>query len=172
MGKALENEGFEQLLATYILDSMLKGHMPGKGIALMAITEKDLYPSTDWNYVFGLASYTNRVGVSSLYRLQDQEQDTLHYTRCLSRLIKVSSHEIGHMFSLHHCIRAKCVMNGSNRLSETDASPARACSECQKKLLWNFRYDNTKRLQQLLTFFSDNRLWDEHASCMQDMERI
>ncbi|WP_280115303.1 hypothetical protein [Flavobacterium fluviatile] len=34
----------------------------------------------------------------------------------------MSSHEIGHMFGLHHCIVADCVMNGTDSMSETDRS--------------------------------------------------
>jgi archaemetzincin len=167
--RRMPQEGFEQLSAPYVLDSMLKGKIPTNGIALMAITEKDLYPRPDWNFVFGLASYEERVGVSSIYRLQDESLDTGNFKKCLARLIKISSHEIGHMFSLHHCTNAKCVMNGSNHLGETDATPARPCSECQKKLLWNFRYDNRKRLGELVEFFRANGLDDDLVRCEQDL---
>lgn len=136
----------------------------------MAISEKDLFPSGDWNFVFGLASYENRVGVSSIYRLEDGHLDSANYIRTLSRLIKIATHEIGHMFSLRHCIHAKCVMNGTNHLGETDATPARACSECQQKLLWNLRYDNRKRLQEQCAFFDANGLKDELNLCQQDLK--
>ena len=36
------------------------------------------------------------------------------------RSLKVLSHEAGHMFSLHHCTRFECLMNGSNSLDEMD----------------------------------------------------
>ena len=147
-----------QLLAPYLLDTLLKGRTPKDGIALMAISAKDLYPKNDWNYVFGLASYSTRVGVSSIYRLQNKQLDTTNFKLCLRRLINVSSHEIGHMMSMHHCIFAKCTMNGSNSLSETDLTPNRLCSECQKKLFWNFRYDNKRRLNQLTKYFKENNL--------------
>lgn len=147
-----------QLLAPYVLDSLLKGKTPGDGIALMAITAKDLYPKDDWNYVFGIASYVDRVGVSSIYRLESAHLDTTNFTLCLQRLISIATHEIGHMLSMQHCTFAKCVMNGSNTMSETDACPNRLCSECQRKLSWNFGYDNKKRLTQLCAFFKVNNL--------------
>ena len=147
-----------QVLAPYVLDSLLTNKTPPDGIALMAISAKDLYPENDWNYVFGLASYVKRVGVSSIYRLQNQQLDTANFRLCLSRLINISSHEIGHMMSMHHCTFARCIMNGSNSLQETDAAPNRLCSECQKKLCWNFRYDNQQRLKQLMAFFEENGL--------------
>lgn len=165
-------EGFEQLLAPYVLDSLLKGRSPQNGIALMAITEKDLYPSEDWNYVFGLASYQERVGVSSIYRLQNEQLDSSNFKLCLSRLIKIASHEIGHMFFLHHCTNARCFMNGSNHLGETDRTPTRPCSEYQKKLLWNFRYDNSRRLQELMQFLRHTGLEAEWKLWQQDQNNL
>jgi archaemetzincin len=147
-----------QLLAPYVLDSLLNNKTPADGIALMGISAKDLYPKESWNYVFGLASYVKRIGVSSIYRLQNKQLDTVNFKLCLSRLMNVFSHEIGHMMAFNHCTAARCVMNGSNTLRETDQSPNRLCTECQKKLFWNFRYDNKQRLQQLIGFCRENGL--------------
>lgn len=141
-------EGHVQLLAPYLLDSMLIAKRPGDGLAMMALSAKDLYPKDDWNYVFGLGSYRKRVGVTSIYRLKD--------TLFLRRLVNISSHEIGHMLSLNHCIHARCVMNGTNGLYETDHTPLRLCGECQQKLYWNLKYDNQKRLKELMTFCKEN----------------
>jgi archaemetzincin len=138
----------------------------------MAFTSKDLYPKDDWNYVFGLASYGKRVGVSSIYRLQDEILDSTNFSMCLKRLIKVSSHEIGHMFTISHCTFAKCVMNGSNSLYESDLSPNRLCSECQKKLFWNIRYNNKKRLADLCNFFSANNLTEDYQISYADLKNL
>jgi len=159
-----------QLLAPYVLDSLLKDKTPKDGIALMAISAKDLYPKEEWNYVFGLASYTKRVGVTSIYRLQNQTSDTAVFSLCLRRLINISSHELGHMMSIHHCTFAKCTMNGSNSLNETDGAPNRLCSECQQKLYWNFRYDNNRRLQQLNKFFQENNLQKDLYTLKPDLD--
>ncbi|MCB2406642.1 archaemetzincin [Hymenobacter lucidus] len=164
--------GHEQLLAPYLLDNYLKAHRPSAGLALMAISAKDLYPKPEWNYVFGLASYPDRVGVTSIYRLQDQTLTTKNYARSLARLIAISSHEIGHMFSLHHCTYAHCVMNGTNSLSETDATPNRLCSECQMKLHWNFQYDNTRRLQDLAAFFGKHQLRRDYLLAGRDLRKL
>lgn len=59
-------ENNEQFLAGYLLDSVLKKEKPSKRIALMGLTEVDLFPKPEWNYVFGLASYRDKVGVSSI----------------------------------------------------------------------------------------------------------
>lgn len=165
-------EGFEQAYAPYILDTILKGKIPANGIALMAFSEKDLYPSGDWNFVFGIASYKDRVGVSSIFRLEDQHLDSSNIQKTLSRLIKITSHEIGHMFSLMHCTYAECVMNGSNHLGETDATPVRACSECQKKLLWCLRYNNDKRAAALSAFFREKGFEEELKLSDMDLKHV
>ena len=156
-----------QLYTPYILDKLLKGKIPQDGYALMAVSEKDLYPGDDWNFVFGIASYADRVGVSSIARYQGNGLDSSNFTLCLKRLIATASHEIGHMFSIQHCTHAKCAMNGSNSLPESDGQPLRLCSECQRKLNWNIGYDNKKRLKELAVYFRRNNLLED----LHDLEK-
>ncbi|WP_330745259.1 archaemetzincin [Chryseobacterium sp. CP-77] len=144
--KRISKEGQEQVLAGYVLDSILIKRKPKDAIVLMGITEKDLFPLPEWNYVFGLASYEDGVGVTSIYRFADGQLTDSNFNKSLLRLIKISSHEIGHMFGISHCLNANCVMNGTNSLSETDYHLARACSLCQRKLNSSIHYDNKKRL--------------------------
>ncbi|MET3026665.1 archaemetzincin family Zn-dependent metalloprotease [Flavobacterium sp. UW10123] len=160
--------GQEQFLAGYILTDVLKEENPNKRIALMAITEKDLYPKPEWNYVFGLASYRDKIAVSSMYRMQKEADFNL----ALERLLKICSHEIGHMFGLYHCIVANCVMNGTNSMAETDSHSIRLCSLCQRKLNSGFKYDNLKRLKELEGFFEKNNLNDGLALMKKDLEKI
>jgi archaemetzincin len=63
------------------LDSILIKQKPQDAVALMGITERDLFPRPEWNYVFGLASYENGVGVSSIYRFADGHLTTSNLTR-------------------------------------------------------------------------------------------
>lgn len=165
-------ENNEQLLAGYILDSVLVTNKPKDAIVMMGITELDLFPSPQWNYVFGLASYKHKVGVTSIYRFQDGNLNHDNFDLCLTRLLKVSSHEIGHMFSLHHCIEANCVMNGTNNLSETDKNLIRLCSKCQRKLNHSIGYDNRKRLKELIVYFKKNKLNQEAIILEKDFEKI
>lgn len=161
-----------QLYTPYIMQHLLKGKIPPKGYALMAISEKDLYPHPDWNYVFGIASYQERIGVSSIYRYQGTGLTNDNFTIFLKRLIGTASHEIGHMFSIHHCVAAKCVMNGSNSLSESDRQPLRLCSECQQKLHWNTAYNNKARLQALVNYCRRNQLSDDLLYLEKDLKAI
>ncbi len=162
--KRIREDGNEQVLASYILNKVLKEKIPQNGIVLMAITEKDLFPKPEWNFVFGLASYKDKVGVTSIFRFQDKVKELT-----LRRLINVSSHEIGHMFSMKHCTNTKCTMNGSISLSETDLCPNRLCSNCQKKLFYNFRYNIRKRNKNLSYFFVKNNLKYDADLLMKDI---
>jgi archaemetzincin len=162
----------EQLNATYIIDSLLYKSMPSNGVALMAITQLDLYPKEEWNFVFGYASYKNRVGVSSIYRLQDELLTSSNFSLCLSRMLKICTHEIGHMFGLHHCINAACIMNGTNGLYETDNNPLRPCSLCQRKLHSTLHLHDATRLQALKNFYEKNHLHKELAMVSMDMEKL
>ncbi len=160
--------GQEQFLAGYILTDVLKEESPNKRIALMAVTEKDLYPKPEWNYVFGLASYRDKIAVSSMYRMQKEADFNLS----LERLLKICSHEIGHMFGLRHCIEANCVMNGTNSMSETDSHSIRLCSLCQRKLNSGFKYDNKKRLVELEKYFKENNLTEGFQLMQKDLKSI
>lgn len=159
--RRIGREGNEQLLASYILNNVLMKRIPDNAIVYMALTEKDLYPKPSWNFVFGLASYRNKVGVTSIYRFSDYKLDSANYNLCLNRLIKISSHEVGHMFSMKHCTYALCAMNGTNSISETDSKPNRLCSQCTGKLIWNLKVDQANRLKKLREFFIKHKLEDE-----------
>jgi archaemetzincin len=56
-----------QLLAPDVL-TWLEKKLPADAYALMAVTMTDLYPAEDWNFVFGMASFDERVGVQSFAR--------------------------------------------------------------------------------------------------------
>lgn len=166
--RRISRDGHEQVLASYVLDSILIRRKPKDAVILMGITEKDLYPRPEWNYVFGFASYEDGVGVTSLYRFANGNLTDTNFNESLLRLIKISSHEIGHMFGISHCLNANCVMNGTNSLSETDFHFARACSLCQQKLNSSIHYDPKKRLTRLKQFFEKQHLNTELARAEAD----
>ena len=157
-----------QIYAPYILHNILKVRITNDAIAFAAVASKDLYPDKRWNYVFGLASYQDKVSVTSMYRFHNRHGDSSELRKFISRMIRVTSHEIGHILNLRHCILAKCLMNGSNTLQEIDSSPSRLCSECQKKLNWLLKYDNKRRLDDLIDFFKEYGLHDEQEALQKD----
>jgi archaemetzincin len=160
-----------QLLAGYI-NQYLKRNIPADAIVMMALTEKDLYPKESWNYVFGLTNIRDKVGVTSMFRYADYPLAPSNYQLFLKRLIQVSSHEIGHMFSIYHCTNALCVMNGSNHLPETDSQPNRLCSQCHEKITWKLKPNPLKRLKQLEQFFKTHRLDSDHEKTLLDLKLI
>lgn len=170
--KRIRSNSQEQILATYVLDSILVKNKPKDAIVLMGITEKDLFPSPQWNYVFGLASYEKGVGVTSMFRFYDGNLTESNFNKSLERLLKISSHEIGHMFGISHCLNANCVMNGTNNLTETDSHFARACSLCQQKLNSSLKYDNQKRLIDLKDFFETQNLNREFVRAETDFNNL
>lgn len=150
--------GNHQLNASYIINTLLPSKMPKDAIVVMALTAKDLYPNPKWNFVFGLASYEKRTAVSSISRYSEGGLDASTYPLCLRRIIKTSSHEISHMFTLAHCIEAKCLMNGVNNLAEGDSRPNALCAVCLTKLSWNLKFQDVGRLDSLIHFMKKHKL--------------
>ncbi len=141
--------GEPQLHTRWVLDTLLPPRRPADAVALLAFTPEDLYPDPAWNYVFGQASLTERVGVWSVNRFGDPtEEKPLFVTRTL----KVAGHEMGHMFGLHHCTAHACVMNGSNSMPESDSQPLELCPVCLRKLQWNVGFDVRERFRGLRDF--------------------
>lgn len=137
-----------QVRSGYFLEKVLPPLLPKDAAALIAFTEEDLYPDPTMNYVFGQASLSNRVGVWSLYRLDDQAT----FDTFLRRTMKIAAHETGHMFSMRHCTKYECVMSGSNHLAETDRRPIDACPECMAKIAWMNKEKPLDRYKRLAGF--------------------
>jgi archaemetzincin len=148
----------KQVKAGYITSEILRPALPADAAALIGFTSSDLYPDETLNYVFGQASLSDRVGVWSLYWLgrPDLSEDDFKFT--LLRTLKVAAHETGHMFSLQHCTKYECVMNGMNSLSEADRHPLDACPECMAKLCWAAGADPRERYRRLAAFFAEHDL--------------
>jgi archaemetzincin len=166
-GRRARAEGgrrWTQHLTQVLLHEVLAPRLPGDAIAYLGVTMEDLYPAASWNFVFGEATLEERVGVYSLARYFPAftgEEDTPAARKlALVRSLKVLSHEAGHMFSLHHCARFECLMNGSNSLDEMDRAPAHECPVCLKKLAWNLRFDVRARYDRLLALYRREGLGD------------
>jgi len=148
--RRLNELGDEQLNADYLIKSVIPVFKPKDALVIMAITGRDLYPKPSWNFVFGLATYDEGIGVTSIARYEPNDKD---FGLGLRRTIRTSAHEIGHMFKMKHCTHAKCVMNGVNSLSEDDSKPNTLCSVCLKKMKLNFNFNIETRFENLLEFY-------------------
>lgn len=148
----------EQLHTQYILKKILLENIPDSTISFISITNMDLYPEDDWNFVFGQASLKKRIGVSSYRRYYENFLDSSNFNTCFERIIKTTTHELCHMFSLKHCRIYKCLLNGSNHMEEADSKPLWLCPECLAKLQNCIKFDLFERYDKLIDFFSINQM--------------
>jgi archaemetzincin len=138
----------------------------------------DLYPASSWNFVFGQATLSDRVGIYSLARFDPPAvfagEGELH-GRGLERACKVLTHEAGHMFGIRHCIAWACVMNGSNHLGELDRQPSHLCPVDLRKLQHATEFDVAKRYARLAVVseelgFLDAATWNRERAASLDGE--
>ena len=147
-----------QIQAGYVMMDVLRPTLPADAAALIGFTSSDLFPDETLNFVFGQANLRERVGVWSLYWLGRPDASADDFKSTLLRTLKIASHETGHMFSVQHCTRYECVMNGTNSLNETDRSPLDACPECTAKLCWAAGADPRERYARLADFCAEHGL--------------
>ena len=147
--------GKAQVNAADILDALEK-QIPEDAYCVIALTTEDLYPSEDFNYVFGLARLKRRVGVFSFARYESPDR-----TLAVERALKVMTHEVGHMFGITHCTHYACNMNGSNHLEELDREPMHLCPVCLRKLHLATDFDPTTRYKRLSKHYRTQKLHDQ-----------
>jgi len=137
----------------------LQGKVPKDAYCMIGICTTDLYPKEEWNYVFGLASLKDRIGVFSFARYDENffsdsgkvtDPLVLFYRSC-----KVMLHEIGHMFGIRHCIYFDCCMNGSNHLEENEKRTFDMCPCCIRKLQHNINFPFLERFEALAQVCSE-----------------
>jgi archaemetzincin len=165
---ASESPADEQLLTTYVLNEVLRPRVPDDAVAVLGLTASDLWGGDQWNYLFGQASLSDRVGVWSIHRFGDPEAN---YKTCLWRTIGTAVHETGHMFGFLHCLAYDCGMNGSNNLAEKDRRPIEFCPECQQKIWWACSVDPAARFAALLEYAEAHGLEREAAYWRRAVQR-
>ncbi len=146
-------ENRKQYNSTQII-GWLEEDLPDDALAVAGITDQDLF-SGNLNFVFGEGSLRGRRGVYSLCRFGREPE------MFLRRALKLLSHEVGHIFSIEHCIWFQCVMSGANSLAEDDRYPAHLCPIDLRKLQWNTGFDRVKRYEALRIFYEANGLTTE-----------
>jgi archaemetzincin len=151
----------QQILTTYVLEQILIPNLASDAAAFLALTTSDLWPAEGWNFVFGQAYIEQHVGVWSLYRNGDPHKNRQDFNLCLIRTLKTAAHETGHIFSIEHCIKYECVMNGSNHREESDSHPLEFCPECLAKVCWITGADIKQRYKKLAGFCRRNSLTKE-----------
>jgi hypothetical protein len=84
-------QGMLQIHTDTVLEEVLVPRLPADAVVYLAFTAIDLFPDPSWNFVFGQASLTHRVGVWSLARNGDPSLGQDSFRLCLLRTIKVDS---------------------------------------------------------------------------------
>jgi archaemetzincin len=161
-----------QLLAGDVL-KWLAARVPEDAFGVVAITMTDLYPQESWNFVFGMASLSERVGVQSFAR-QDpaffgEPRDANWQLLALRRATWTMVHETCHMFGLTHCVYYKCIVAGSNHQAEADSRPLHPCPVCLRKLYTAIKFDPAAREAELAKVyravgFTDEADWSERRA--------
>ncbi len=168
------NDGTNQVLTTYVLEKVLKPRLSDDAAALVAFTASDLWPGEGWNFVYGQASPSERVGVWSICRNGSPEDGPDAYRLTLLRTLKVGAHETGHIFSLEHCIFYECCLCGANNRDEADRHPLWLCPHCLAKVCYATRADPAKCFEALIAFAKAQNLaaeqafWEKSLAVMRD----
>jgi len=152
-----QNDCGEQWHAGQVLDALTRAGFPHDAYCMLAVTMCDLYPREEWNFVYGLARLTGRVGVFSFIRhepIQGARPDSWPEGELLYRSTKTMLHEIGHMFGLRHCTWYNCLMRGSNgEYAEHQKNYLHLCPKCLRKLHWSIGFDIPVHYASLLDHF-------------------
>jgi len=124
--------------------------LPSNAFGMMCILFTDIYNKEgDDEYVYGLATKHNRIGVFSFLRFTQEfyaelpkpEKKKISSEKFLLLSSKVMVHEVGHLFGLKHCVYYNCVLNGCNSFEEFDSKPLYMCPVCIRKLQSNLQFD-------------------------------
>lgn len=139
--RVLFNEQRNQLnsdkLLHYLATTIIKdntGSYDLKNTIILGICNFDAY-SSGLNFVFGQASLTGGVAAIYLPRLRQEFYGiSADISIFIERVLKESTHEVGHTFGLAQCPKQSCVMHFSNSIVDTDRKAKDFCNVCCNKL--------------------------------------
>jgi archaemetzincin len=155
------------------INSKTVKYVPNDAHCMISILLDDLYPESSWNYVFGLASIDERVGVFSFARYSssfEKKNEAINFDNYLLYCsCSTLTHEICHTFGLEHCIYYTCLMNGCNNMEEAKKQPLYECPVCLRKLQYSIGFDILERYKKMLNvtkmfggYFDNARKWYEN----------
>lgn len=136
----------EQIQASSFMDAVLKNNKPKDAIAILGITEHDIY-NPKYNFLFGISGLKDGVGLVSTFRLIDYGQETKNNIR------KVISKQIVNMFSIPNVKDFKCVLNYHNDIEELYYGKFDLSPRALEKLKYAIGFDYSKRFYDLAKFW-------------------
>lgn len=144
----------EQIQATSFIDAVMKKNKPKDAVAVLGITEHDIY-NPKYNYLFGISELKDGVGLVSTFRLIDYGQETKYNIR------KVVSKQIVNMFSIPNVKDFKCVMNFHNNIDEQYQGKFDLSPRALEKLKYAIGFDYSKRFDDLAKFWTKEKNKEE-----------
>ena len=155
------------------INSKTVKYVPNDAHCMVSILLDDLYPESSWNFVFGLATIEDRVGVFSFARFSssfEKKNEVVNFDNFLLYCsCSTLTHEICHTFGLDHCIYYTCLMNGCNNMEEAKKQPLYECPVCLRKLHYSIGFDPLERYKQMLNvtkmfggYFNSANKWYEN----------
>ena len=126
--------GHRQINAEYLMGHVLQPKVKGEVASVIALTNLDIYPGEQWPFesAYGWSSFNSGTSVLSMNQIltpgpADKGQNLL-------RIVKLSLHELCHTFTIKHCAKYNCLMNGCGDIEENDSKPLLLCPDCLAKL--------------------------------------
>lgn len=93
-----------------------------------------------FTHVLGEAQEGGRFALASLYRLQRSvDRPSASPDQMIERLVKVSVHELGHLFNMGHCLDKRCLMHYSGNLADLDETWLGFCHYCSEFIVYATR---------------------------------
>ena len=157
--------GFKQINAENLMAEVLQPLVKGEVASILALTGLDLYPGDEWPFesAYGWSSFN--AGTSVLSTNQILEKSPANKGQNLLRLSKLSLHELCHTFTMKHCAKYSCLMNGCSDIEENDEKPFLLCPDCLAKLSLATGKDPEWHLKSMLElckskgFFKDANIY-------------
>jgi len=102
---------------------------------LLAVMAGDLFIPV-LTYVFGEAELGGNAAVISYHRLKNERYGLPPDPSLLiERVCKEAIHELGHAYSLKHCVLQECVMHTSTYVEDIDLKGGSFCLDCRARLV-------------------------------------
>lgn len=76
------------------------------------------------------------------------------------------------MFSLKHCTKYECNMNGINHINELDRHPLDVCPECMSKICWATDCHPRGRYEKLAAFCEEQGFVREQVFFEREAEAV